>query len=107
MLLCFLFGFGNSARMLAFSTAGDVVEPKYIGTPAAIGGFAQVFANIRRRIERCCHIEAIGINECANVFLFVHSEVTDEIDVPTLSLVDDLSHLRGRQQPRSLLWLGV
>jgi MFS family permease len=36
ILLCFLFGFGNSAHMLAFSTAGDVVEPKYIGTSAAI-----------------------------------------------------------------------
>lgn len=36
VLLCFLFGFGNSAHMLAFSTAGDVVEPKYIGTSAAI-----------------------------------------------------------------------
>jgi MFS family permease len=36
VLLCLLFGFGNSAHMLAFSTAGDVVEPKYIGTSAAI-----------------------------------------------------------------------
>jgi MFS family permease len=36
VLLCFLFGFGNSAHMLAFSTAGDVVEPKHIGTSAAI-----------------------------------------------------------------------
>ena len=36
VLLCFLFGFGNSAHMLAFSSAGDVVEPKYIGTSAAI-----------------------------------------------------------------------
>lgn len=34
--LCFLFGFGNSAHMLAFSTASDVVEPKLIGTSAAI-----------------------------------------------------------------------
>lgn len=34
--LCFLFGFGNSAHMLAFSTAADVVEPKDIGTSAAI-----------------------------------------------------------------------
>lgn len=34
--LCFLFGFGNSAHMLAFSTAADVVEPKYIGTSAAV-----------------------------------------------------------------------
>jgi sulfite exporter TauE/SafE len=33
---CFLFGFGNSAHMLAFSTAGDVVEPRHIGTSAAI-----------------------------------------------------------------------
>lgn len=35
-LLCFTFGFGNSAHMLAFSTAADVVEPKHIGTSAAI-----------------------------------------------------------------------
>jgi hypothetical protein len=36
MALCFLFGFGNSAHMLAFSTAADVVEPENIGTSAAI-----------------------------------------------------------------------
>lgn len=36
MALCFLFGFGNSAHMLAFSTASDVVEPRLIGTSAAI-----------------------------------------------------------------------
>lgn len=36
VILCFLFGFGNSAHMLAFSTAADVVAPKYIGTSAAI-----------------------------------------------------------------------
>jgi len=35
-LLCFAFGFGNSAHMLAFSTAADVVEPQHIGTSAAI-----------------------------------------------------------------------
>jgi len=35
-VLCFAFGFGNSAHMLAFSTAADVVEPRYIGTSAAI-----------------------------------------------------------------------
>jgi fucose permease len=34
--LCFVFGLGNSAHMLAFSTAGDVVEPQNIGTSAAI-----------------------------------------------------------------------
>ena len=34
--LCFAFGFGNSAHMLTFSTAADVVEPRYIGTSAAI-----------------------------------------------------------------------
>ena len=27
MAFCFLFGFGNSAHMLAFSTAADVVQP--------------------------------------------------------------------------------
>jgi MFS family permease len=36
LLLCFLFGFGNSAHMLAFSTAADVVKPELIGTSAAI-----------------------------------------------------------------------
>jgi sulfite exporter TauE/SafE len=36
MFLCFAFGFGNSAHMLAFSSAADVVEPKYIGTSAAV-----------------------------------------------------------------------
>jgi MFS family permease len=36
VVLCFLFGLGNSAHMLAFSTAADVVEPETIGTSAAI-----------------------------------------------------------------------
>jgi MFS family permease len=36
IVLCFMFGFGNSAHMLAFSTSGDVVEPRYIATSAAI-----------------------------------------------------------------------
>ncbi|MFZ5677531.1 MAG: MFS transporter [Pseudomonadota bacterium] len=36
IVLCFLFGFGNSAHMLAFSTASDTVEPRSIGTAAAI-----------------------------------------------------------------------
>jgi MFS family permease len=36
MLLCFTFGLGNAAHMLAFSTAADVVEPQNIGTSAAI-----------------------------------------------------------------------
>lgn len=36
MALCFAFGVGNSAHMLAFSTAADVVEPTHIGTSAAI-----------------------------------------------------------------------
>src|SRR5690606_2871850 len=36
MALCFIFGFGNSAHMLAFSTAADVVKPSQIGTSAAI-----------------------------------------------------------------------
>jgi amino acid transporter len=34
--LSFLFGFGDSAHMLAFRTAGDVVKPANIGTSAAI-----------------------------------------------------------------------
>ena len=36
MVLCFAFGFGNAAHMLAFSTAADVVKPSQIGTSAAI-----------------------------------------------------------------------
>lgn len=36
MVLCFAFGFGNAAHMLAFSTAADVVQPSQIGTSAAI-----------------------------------------------------------------------
>jgi MFS family permease len=34
--LCFLFGLGSSAHMLAFSSTADVVEPANIGTSAAI-----------------------------------------------------------------------
>ena len=36
MTLYFLFGVGNSVHMLAFSSAADVVEAKFIGTSAAI-----------------------------------------------------------------------
>ena len=36
MILCFAFGAGNAAHMLAFSTAADVVTPNRIGTSAAI-----------------------------------------------------------------------
>jgi MFS family permease len=36
MALCFAFGVGNAAHMLAFSTAADVVTPDRIGTSAAI-----------------------------------------------------------------------
>lgn len=36
MTLCFIFGFANASHMLAFSTAADVVEPRQIGTSAAI-----------------------------------------------------------------------
>jgi MFS family permease len=36
MLLCFAFGTGNAAHMLAFSTAADTVAPNRIGTSAAI-----------------------------------------------------------------------
>lgn len=35
-MCCFAFGVGNSAHMLAFSSAADVVEPQHIGTSAAI-----------------------------------------------------------------------
>jgi MFS family permease len=36
LTLCFVFGVGAAAHMLAFSTAGDVVPPRLIGTSAAI-----------------------------------------------------------------------
>ncbi|MCC6608953.1 MAG: MFS transporter [Burkholderiales bacterium] len=36
LVLCFIFGFANASHMLAFSTAADVVEPRQIGTSAAI-----------------------------------------------------------------------
>jgi MFS family permease len=36
MVLCYAFGVGNAAHMLAFSTAADVVKPSQIGTSAAI-----------------------------------------------------------------------
>lgn len=36
MTLCFVLGYANSSHMLAFSTAADVVEPRQIGTSAAI-----------------------------------------------------------------------
>lgn len=36
LLLCFALGFANASHMLAFSTAGDVVQPQHIGTSAAI-----------------------------------------------------------------------
>ena len=34
--LCFVLGYANASHMLAFSTAADVVEPRQIGTSAAI-----------------------------------------------------------------------
>lgn len=36
MGLCFVFGFGNAAHMLTFSSAGDVVEPSQIGTASSL-----------------------------------------------------------------------
>ncbi|MGO4502449.1 MULTISPECIES: MFS transporter [unclassified Dyella] len=36
MTMCFIFGFANAAHMLAFSSAADVVQPRQIGTSAAI-----------------------------------------------------------------------
>lgn len=47
LVLCFLFGFANAAHMLAFSTAADVVEPRQIGTSAAIvNGIMFIFGGI-------------------------------------------------------------
>lgn len=36
LALCSLFGFGAAAHMLAFSTSGDIVPPRLIGTSAAL-----------------------------------------------------------------------
>ena len=36
LTMCFTFGFFNSAHMLSFSTAADVVRPEQIGTSAAV-----------------------------------------------------------------------
>ena len=36
LALCFLFGLGAAAHMLAFSTSGDIVPPRLIGTSAAL-----------------------------------------------------------------------
>jgi uncharacterized protein YacL len=36
LVLCFVIGFANASHMLAFSAAADVVEPRQIGTSAAI-----------------------------------------------------------------------
>jgi predicted MFS family arabinose efflux permease len=36
LTMCFTFGFFNSAHMLSFSTAADVVKPELIGTSASI-----------------------------------------------------------------------
>lgn len=36
LALCFIIGFANANHMLAFSSAADVVEPRQIGTSAAI-----------------------------------------------------------------------
>lgn len=45
--LCFAFGLGNSAHMLAFSTAADVVEPQNIGTSAAlVNGFMFIMGGV-------------------------------------------------------------
>jgi MFS family permease len=45
--LCFIFGFANAAHMLSFSTAADVVEPRQIGTSAAIvNGIMFIFGGI-------------------------------------------------------------
>lgn len=45
--LCFILGFANASHMLAFSTAADVVEPRQIGTSAAIvNGIMFIFGGI-------------------------------------------------------------
>jgi MFS family permease len=36
LALCFIIGFANASHMLSFSTAADVVEPRQIGTSAAV-----------------------------------------------------------------------
>jgi len=61
MILCLLFGFGNAAHMLAFSTAADIVEPGLIGTSAAfVNGAMFVLGGIM--ISRPGVLVGIGLN---------------------------------------------
>lgn len=47
LVLCFILGFANANHMLTFSTAADVVEPRQIGTSAAIvNGFMFIIGGI-------------------------------------------------------------
>jgi len=47
LTLCFVIGFANASHMLSFSTAADVVEPRQIGTSAAVvNGIMFIFGGI-------------------------------------------------------------
>ena len=47
LALCFVIGFANASHMLSFSTAADVVEPRQIGTSAAVvNGIMFIFGGI-------------------------------------------------------------
>lgn len=47
LALCFVIGFANASHMLSFSTAADVVEPRLIGTSAAVvNGIMFIFGGI-------------------------------------------------------------
>ena len=62
MALCAAFGFGNSAHMLAFSSAADVVKPALIGTSAAIvNGVMFIFGGVM--ISRPGMRAGLGLSE--------------------------------------------
>ena len=47
LILCFVIGFANASHMLTFSTAADVVEPRQIGTSAAVvNGIMFIFGGV-------------------------------------------------------------
>lgn len=77
LALCFILGFANAAHMLAFSTAADVVEPRQIGTSAAIvngimfivGGIMMARPGVRidRAIERGMERGSLELAQYASV----------------------------------------
>ena len=77
LALCFILGFANAAHMLAFSTAADVVEPRQIGTSAAVvngimfivGGIMMARPGVRidRAIEKGMERGSLELAQYASV----------------------------------------